>query len=165
MQRLAVMLCVWFLSAGCAVASAQSAETLQQRYAHIQDLNNAGYDLAHASPRNPARLRQAIDKLKQAQVAIVALQAELAVGTRIANEVSNRRDDNLLSQADANAQLGDKQAALDALDALTAHGVWTSQKHWLLSDKYLDSLQDEPRFKALLARFDAVASRWNADAF
>lgn len=165
MGRLVAMSCVLFLAFGCATASAQDANALEQRYSHIQDLNNAGSAIVYAKSPGPNRLHQAIGKLKQAQAAITQLQAGLAVGSRYAERVNDRHDDNLRYQADAYAQLGDEQSALDALEGLTTDGVWSGWKQVLLKDKYLAGLHDDPRFKALLSRFDAVADRWNADAF
>lgn len=165
MYRLATLFGVLPLLAVCTAVFAQSPEIPQRRYSHVQDLNNAGSELVYEGSHSEARLREAVVTLKKAHAAILAMQSDLSAGAQVAGHLQDRREDNLRYQADAYAQLGDKQAALNALDAWAADRIVAREKHWLVSDKYLDSLHDDPRFMALVARFDAVASRWNADAF
>ncbi len=165
MGRLAVVGCAFLLVFAGTASAAQDTDALQREYSHIQDLNNAGYALADKGSATPDRLREAIDKLKQAQAAIDQMQAALSARSWYARQVFYRSRDNLLIQADAYVQLGEPQAALDALEGLTRGGIDFASKERLLKDKRLDSLHDDPRFKALLAKFDAVARRWNATAF
>jgi len=165
MRRLAAMSWVSLLAFGCAVAAAQGANTFGQSYSHIQDLNDAGAAIVHAKSPNAAKLHQAIGMLKEAQAAIAQMQSDVSGTAQYMEKLGDRRGDNLRYQADAYVQLGDKAAALAALDSLTQQGVWSGWKQILLDDKYLDSLHDDPGFEALLSRFDAVANNWNAAAF
>lgn len=165
MHRLAAMLCVAFLAFGCVVASARGANTLDQRYSHVQDLNNAGAAIVYAKSPSAAQLHQAIGTLKEAQAAIAQMESGVAAQSWYAAQVRWREQDNLRMRADAYAQLGDEQAALDSLEAWVATGVSPREKHWLVTDKYLKPLRDNPRFRALIEKLDAVSDRWNADAF
>ena len=165
MYRLAVAVCILFLAFDGAVASAQGTNTLDQRYSHIQDLNNAGSAIVYARSPSTAQLHQAIEKLKEAQAAISLMHAQLAAGSGYARQADDRCQDNLRYQADAYALLGDKQAAIDRLVLWAAGDVGNWGRHWLAHDKYLSGLRDDPRFKSLVSHLDGVADRWNAKVF
>ena len=72
--------------------------------------------------------------------------------------------DNLRYQADAYAKLGRQQEALDRLDAWSTDWISANEKHWLIKDKNFDKLHGNPRFKALIKRFDDLTSLWDMTA-
>lgn len=163
MRRLLIFALAFVLCGVCATALGQDATALEGEYSHIQDLNNAGSVVVYAKSPTAVQLRKAIAGLEQAQAQIAKLRTELAIESQLAGNARERQEDNLRYRVDAWAQLGDKQQALDCLDEWAAGPVGDWGRHWLETDKYLAGLRSEPRFKALLARLDAVASRWNAD--
>lgn len=164
MRRLLIFVLAFVLCGVCTTALGQDATALEGEYSHIQDLNNAGSAVVYAKSPTAAQLRKAIAGLERAQTQIAKLRMKLAIGSQLGGDARERQEDNLRYRADAWAQLGDKQKALDCLDEWAAGPVGDWGRHWLATDKYLAGLRSEPRFKALVARLDAVASRWNADA-
>lgn len=155
--------CILFAVFG--VAQAQTGAVLQSEYSQIQDLNNAGSSIVYAKAPMAAQLHEAIAGLEQAQARITQLRTKLATGSWFAEQARDRYEDNLRYRADAWAQLGDTQKALDCLEKWADGPVGNWGRHWLATDKYLAGLHSEPRFKALVTRLDAIASRWNADVF
>jgi hypothetical protein len=92
-------------------------------------------------------------------VSISRLQTKLAAGSAFARPVADRRRDNLRYQADAYARLGDKQTALDRLDEWAADSIWADDKQWLITDRNLVGLRNDPSFKTLVSRFDRLVGR------
>lgn len=157
-------LCAIVLATFAVAARSQESNDVAQSYSHIQDLNNAGAKIILGSP-DTVQLLRALAYLRQSTVAISQLQAKLSTDSAFAEQVESRRGDNLRFQAYAYAKLGDKQAALDRLDAWAADGVFPGERQFLMKDQNLVTLRDDPRFLALVSRIDRLASRWDANAF
>lgn len=164
MRRLLVFPIAFALCAVCAAALGKGTTALESEYSHIQDLNNAGSAVVYAKSPTPAQLHKAIAGLERSQAQIAVLRKRLAIGSQIAGHARDRHQDNLRYRADAWARLGDTKKALNCLEKWAAGPVGDWGRHWLATDKYLAGLRSERRFKALVARLDDVASRWNADA-
>ena len=97
-------------------------------------------------------------------MSLLALPGQAIVAFRIGDRAAARKwldrlvaaegDNGLYQQAQVLAQFGDTAAALDRLDQALAQQ--DSGLSALYSDPFLDPLQNEPRFKALLAKLHFV---------
>ena len=164
-RNIAITLCALLLSVSPIAACAQEPHSLAQSYSHIQALNNAAAKRIYLELPDAARLFRALKDLQQSLRSIEKLRSQFKVNSRFASRVANRRRDNLRYQADAYAKLGDRNEALTCLEKWAAGSIWANEDQWLIKDKNLAALHDDPRFKALVRRFDNLTARWDASAF
>ena len=163
--NMALVVFVLAVTAFANSANARDTKSIPQRYSHIQDLNNVGAELIYRGPRKAPQLLQALRELHQSMTAISKLRSRLREDSAFSGRVANRRRDNLRYQADAYAKLGDRKEALTCLEKWAAGSIWANEDQWLIKDKNLAALHDDPRFKALVRRFDNLTARWDASAF
>lgn len=146
---------------------AQTApETPAQRYAHVQDLNNSAVRVLHPPREGVSRedAQKALQAAVQAQAELDTLEAGLREDVELLGHAGDRRFDAVLRQAAAEVALGNRAAALDALDRLRG-GRWYAQDADLLRKiPGLKALQGEPRFQALIAESQRMDRRWRATA-
>lgn len=143
------------------------AETPAQRYAHVQDLNNAAYRLLHP-PHGHAPssddARKALRLAVQSQSELDTLEAGLRDDVALLGRAEDRRFDAVLRQAVADVVLGDRAAALGALERLRRGPMYADYADLLGKMPGLKPLQGEPRFQALIAGLRRIDQRWKAAA-
>lgn len=151
------------LGAACLLAvSAHAQETsLQKRYEHVQELNNESWTLLSAQPSDPQKLARAVETLKASLVESRELQTDIDGATSL--DVVGCQWDAQFRLAKAYAQLGERQQALDALEALLKQDwVSASAGQQIAEEHAFDGLHDEPRYQSVLAALKRLDSQWNA---
>lgn len=146
------------------IGSAHADKTpAMQYYDQIQQMRDDANKLVDEKHPDPAHLQAAIDILHKA---LAILDEPLVEGLGDGNvHLSSRRSDTLFQLAEFYALQGNKEAAMDALEASNEE-VWipSFSSSYLRQDESLASLRNEPRFKAILANSDAMNRLWNAKA-
>jgi C-terminal processing protease CtpA/Prc len=146
--------------AAIGLAHADTSPAMQY-YDQIQQMREDADKLVDEKHPDPAHLQAAIDILHKA---LVILDQPLAKGLGDGNVHLSSRHSNVLFQlAEYYALQGNKQAALDALEASNEE-VWIPSFYssYARQDESLSSLRNEPRFKAILANSDAMNRLWGS---
>lgn len=145
-------------------AYAQS-DALQSQYAHVQDLNNAAWHLISTQPGDARTLDEAVTSLQQSLAATERMQLSFDEDASLATDTAFRHCDALRMLADAYALQGRRDDALNALEALLRAPLVTSSTAELLEkDPALESLREQPRYRAVLASLKRMDRQWKAPA-
>ena len=126
----------------------------------VQAVRQQADKLVDPTHPNATQLKQAETLLEQALVTLDQSNVSaLAQGNAY---LRGRRGDTLRDLAGIFALQGNKDAALAALEAAQAEGWYPDLAPYLRSNKAFASLQDEPRFKAILSTLDSAGRLWSA---
>ncbi|GLQ98516.1 hypothetical protein GCM10007863_29360 [Dyella mobilis] len=105
-------------------------------------------------------LQQAVSILKRA---LQTLDQPNVMGLADGNDyLRSRRADVLRDLAAAYALQGNRSAALDALEAAQSEALYPVLASYYRQEKAFASLQNEPRFQAMLANLDQAGRLWQA---
>lgn len=137
---------------------------LQKQYDHISDLRDQGYELVHPDKGGHADLAKSETVLQEAIAQANKFLSSKGMTQELWAEADSRRSESLIFLAEIYALKGDKNAALNSLEAMQSSGLYVSHEKMLEQSVDLKSLHDEPRFKALMARYKQMEDRWNASA-
>ncbi|AIF46686.1 S41 family peptidase [Dyella japonica] len=155
------------LGAACLLSFSVHAgdASLQQQYAHIQDLNNTSWRLVSAPSGDPQALAKAVELSRQSLASAEQMKAALRENAGLALEVTQRHSDALRILASAYALQNDREHALACLESLLKEAwVEASTADLLAKNHALDRLRDEPRYKAVIAALGRLDSQWRAPA-
>ncbi|WP_109123589.1 S41 family peptidase [Dyella sp. C11] len=146
--------------------SVQAQDTsLEARYAHLQALNNQAYSLIDAQPRDPRKLAQAAELLRQSLTAEEQLRPTFRDNAFYEAAGESRHNDATLMLARAYALQGDKEQALSTLEALTKESfVGSYRADEIAKDEAFADLRHEPRYQAVMASYRRLDTLWNAPA-
>jgi len=149
----------------CSVAADNERIKAIDAYEHVQKIRRDVEKIANAADASGVADKELKGTVAQLQGALEYLARpeirELAQGSRY---LDARRHDVLFDLAGVYARLGDRQRALDAMEAAMREVVFPTMRQYYTTDKAFASLQDEPRFRALLAQMDDVERLWKVPA-
>jgi len=144
------------------VAAAQEKDkplTAMQHYEYIQKTRHSVDDAIRSESSTPSSaaaaavtLQGLLDYLARPDV------RELATGNVY---LYARRHDVLFDLAGAYARMGDKEKALDALEAAQMLVAAPAIGRMFAKQKEFATLQDEPRFRALMAKTEMIDRLWS----
>jgi carboxyl-terminal processing protease len=151
---------------GMLVASAAAATdkitTAFEHYEVVQKMRREGGAAMRGKKPAETDLRASVSTLQKALLYLDnPAVRELALGNVF---LDGRRHDVLIDLAAAHTYLGEKDKALDALEAAQREFVSPLVTKFTLQQEPLVSLRDSPRFKAIVAQADAVDRLWSVPA-
>jgi C-terminal processing protease CtpA/Prc len=158
MKTGALVLCLALATVCAHGADGGKAVTTQDAYKRAQELRDRANLITNSPVPNPRDLESAVGYLNEALDFLATPEVyERGVGDLF---LKARRADVLRDLAGAYALTGRREEALWQLELMEQESWSPGVAKWLREDKRLASIQDEPRFKAVLATLESPDRFW-----